>query len=264
MDTRESIWTGRSAEASQPSQVAMKTVVIVQARMRSTRLPGKVLREVLGKPLLSYMIERLRLMHRADELVIATSTAKEDDAIEALCKKEGVDCFRGSEDDVLSRYYKAAKKYGAELVVRLTADCPIIDWGLVDSIVGVVSQNPDKIDYMSNTLWRSYPRGMDVEVFKFDLLERAYNHATKAYDREHVTPYIRENTPRTRMTNYINAHGDVSWARLTVDTPEDFELIRRVIETLYPLNNYFTMGHVLELLEENPDWLKLNQDVEQK
>ncbi|NLX01599.1 MAG: NTP transferase domain-containing protein, partial [Syntrophomonadaceae bacterium] len=168
----------------------MKTVIIDQARMTSTRLPGKVMKEVLGKPLLEYQIERLKRTNEADELVIATTTNNTDQPIVEICKRLGVAYYRGSEEDVLSRYYEAATKFGADVVVRVTSDCPLIDPTVVDKVIKHYKDNWDKYDYVSNTLTRTYPRGMDTEVFSYKVLQEVYYNAQEQPEREHVTPYI--------------------------------------------------------------------------
>ncbi|HBQ25201.1 MAG TPA: acylneuraminate cytidylyltransferase, partial [Syntrophomonas sp.] len=168
----------------------MKTIIIVQARMTSTRLPGKVLKEVLGKPLLEYQIERLRQVRLADELVIATTTNDTDQPIVELCEHLGGAYYRGSEEDVLSRYYEAATQFKADAVVRVTSDCSLIDPGVMDEVIGLYINNRDNYDYVSNTLERTYPRGLDTEVFSMAALEKAYKEAGEQPDREHVTLFM--------------------------------------------------------------------------
>src|SRR5581483_4599731 len=159
-------------------------MVIVQARMGSTRLPGKVLKPVMGKPLLSYLIERLRKIQHVQGIVIATTTNDRDDPIVELCNHESVHVFRGSEEDVLSRYYGAAKAFDLEVVVRITSDCPVIDPRLVDQGLFCFRSNYNELDYLSNSLERTFPRGMDFEVMRFEALEKAFFHARMQEDRE--------------------------------------------------------------------------------
>ena len=168
----------------------MKTVIIVQARMTSTRLPGKVLKRVLDKPLLEYQIERLRRAKLADKIVIATTVNDTDQPIIEMCNSLSVSYFLGSEEDVLSRYYGAAKEHYADVVVRVTSDCPLIDPQIIDKVINFYLENSDKYDYVSNCLKRTYPRGMDTEVFSFKALQEAFLSATAHPDREHVTPFI--------------------------------------------------------------------------
>jgi len=241
----------------------MRVVIISQARMTSTRLPGKVLREVLGKPLLEYHIERLRQVKQADEVVIATTTNDTDQPIIELCQRLGVAYYRGSEEDVLSRYYEVAAHFGADVVVRVTSDCPLIDPGVVDEVISLYINNRDKYDYVSNSLQRTYPRGLDTEVFSMAALEKAYKEARTQSEKEHVTPYVYRHPELFRLGS---CRGAVNYSqhRWTVDTPEDFELIRLILQELYPVNNRFTWLDVLSLLSKHPEWIEINADVKQK
>jgi spore coat polysaccharide biosynthesis protein SpsF len=241
----------------------VKTIIIVQARMTSTRLPGKVLMEVRGKSLLEYQIERLRQVRLADELVIATTTNDTDQPIVELCERLGAAYYRGSEEDVLSRYYEAATQSGADVVVRVTSDCPLIDPGVMDEVIALYINNRDKYDYVSNTLERTYPRGLDTEVFSMAALEKAYNEAREQPEREHVTLFIYRRPEQFPLANSSSAT-DYSYHRWTVDTPEDFALIKRIFMGLYPVNSRFTWLEVLDLLNENPEWVEINAGVKQK
>lgn len=238
----------------------MKTVVIVQARMTSTRLPGKVLKEVLGRPLLDYQIERLRCMTMADQIVVATTMMKTDDPIVELCKKLGIAFYRGPEADVLARYYGAAVEFGADTVVRITADCPVIDPVISDKAVRVFLTHRKQYDYIS---LEGFPRGMDTEVFPFTVLEECWQEAVAEPDREHVTPYIYHHPERYRLKRLL-CSTDYSHHRWTVDTLEDFELIRRVIEELYPVKPKFDMEDILTVMNKYPDWYAINAKVRQK
>lgn len=241
----------------------MKTGIIVQARMTSTRLPGKILKPVGGKPLLDYQIERLRQVKAADEIIIATTTNETDEPILELCGRLGVSTYRGPEGDVLARYYGAAQAYGLELIVRVTSDCPVIDPEVVNNLIEFYLDNQATCDYAANTLQRTFPRGMDTEVFPFRVLEEAYREAQALPEREHVTPFIYGSPQRYRLANVAYAE-DQSRHRWTVDTPEDFELIERIIGSLYPVNPQFRLADILRLLELNPDWVEINSHVEQK
>jgi spore coat polysaccharide biosynthesis protein SpsF len=241
----------------------MRVVIISQARMTSTRLPGKVLREVLGKPLLEYQIERLRQVKQADEVVIATTTNDTDQPIIELCEQLGVAYYRGSEEDVLSRYYEAATNFRADVVVRVTSDCPLIDPGIVDEAIGLYIDNRDKYDYVSNTLERTYPRGLDAEVFSMAALEKAYKGAREQPEREHVTLYIYRRPENFRLADFSSSV-DYSQHRWTVDTPEDFEFIKLILQELYPVNDRFNWLDVLDLLNEHPEWVEINAQVRQK
>lgn len=241
----------------------MRKVIIVQARMTSTRLPGKILKKVLGKPLLAYQAERLLRVRLADQVVIATTKNDEDEAIVDFCEEQSLSFFRGSEEDVLSRYYGAAISYGADVVVRVTSDCPLIDPAVIDDVIGFYLKNFEKYDYVSNTFKRTFPRGMDTEVFSFRALKTAYLEAETIPDREHVTPFIYKNKERYNVAN-VSHSSDQSRHRWTVDTLEDFELVRRILERLYPEKPLFTLEDIIAVMEENPDWFNINSNVEQK
>lgn len=241
----------------------MKTLIIIQARMTSTRLPGKILKPVLGKTLLEYQLERLAQVSNADGIVVATTTNETDQPIVDLCNALAVPVSRGSEADVLSRYYEAAMAHQADIVVRVTSDCPLIDSAVVSEIIGFYQAHADEYDYVSNTLVRTYPRGLDTEVFPFKLLEQAHREAIQPDEREHVTPFIYRNPHRYRL-HQVKQSVDHSAERWTVDTSEDFELIRRILEALYPQNPTFGQTDVLALLDAHPDWRALNATIEQK
>lgn len=242
---------------------SMNIVAIIQARMTSTRLPGKVLLEVQGKPLLEYQIERVLRSKLLNDIVIATTINDTDNPIVEFCERVGIKYYRGSEHDVLSRYYEAAKKNNADVVVRLTSDCPIIDPVELDKVINTYLTSMDAYDYVSNSLIRSYPRGMDTEVFSFKALEMTYQNATKNYEREHVTPYIYQNESIFEIKN-VKYKEDESKHRWTVDTPEDFELICKIIEELYPLNRNFSLEDILNIFNLYPEWFDINKHIEQK
>ncbi len=239
--------------------------IIVQARMGSSRLPGKVLKEVLNRPLLSFQIERLRRIKNSNSLVIATSDLETDDPIEEFCSRENIICFRGSETNVLSRYFGAAREQGADVVVRSTADCPLIDPKICEETIQRFLDAPESFDYVSNAVdgKRTYPRGLDIEVFSFSTLEKAFHESTTDFEREHVTGFIVEQPKRFRI-QAVTHPIDLSTHRWTVDTPEDFELIRRILENLYPKKPNFLMQDILDLLAKHPDWSELNRHIEQK
>lgn len=238
----------------------MKTVVIVQARMTSTRLPGKILKAVLGRPLLDYQIERLRRMALADQIVIATTTNETDDVVVGLCRKLGISFYRGPEEDVLARYYGAAMEFGADTVVRITADCPVIDPVISDEAIRVFLKHRDQYDYVS---LGCFPRGLDTEVFPFAVLKECWQEAVAKPDREHVTPFIYNHPERYRVKRLL-CPTDYSYHRWTVDTAEDFELIQRIIEELYPVTPEFNMDDILAVMEKYPDWYAINAKVRQK
>jgi spore coat polysaccharide biosynthesis protein SpsF len=231
--------------------------------MTSTRLPGKVLRKAAGKTLLSHQIERLRRIQAVDEIVVATTTNSSDDILVTHCETLGIRTYRGSEHDVLARYYGAAKEARADIVVRVTSDCPLIDPDVSSRIVQFFVDNQERIDYVSNTIDRTYPRGLDTEVFPFRILETANIEAIEPYEREHVTPFIYCHPERFRIAQ-IKDDIDRNTQRWTVDTPEDFEFVHKVLETVYPEHPHFTMHDVLSILTANPDWLDINSHIEQK
>ena len=240
----------------------MKVAGIVQARMTSTRLPGKILLEVLGKPLMQYQLERLRKVSSLDELIVATTTNETDDPVMELCGRLGVLTYRGSELDVLSRYCAAADHYKADVVVRFTADCPLIDPQISDSVIRYYLDNAGEIDYYATNM-STYPRGVDTEICSLKALREADREGTTAPDREHVTYFLRRNPERYKQGRKPSGK-DWGKYRLTVDTPEDFALIREILERLYPANPDFSMSDVITLLEENPDLPKINEMIEQK
>jgi spore coat polysaccharide biosynthesis protein SpsF len=241
----------------------MKVAAIIQARMGSTRLPGKILKKVLDKTLLEYQIERVKRAKTIDEIIIATTTKESDDQIVQLCQQLSIPYYRGSEEDVLSRYYEAATEFNVDVVVRLTSDCPIIDPNVIDKVVTHYVENSDQYDYVSNILTRTYPRGLDTEVMSYEVLKRVHEEAKEFTYREHVTAYIYHHPNQFRFCNVSNEK-DESKHRWTVDTIEDFELIEKIISKLYPENPYFNMDDVLKLIDENPTWFYINSHIEQK
>lgn len=240
-----------------------KVAIFVQARMRSTRLPGKVLKPILNRPLLDYLIERLSQVQRASELVILTSIKKEDDVIASFCQERHVLCYRGSEEDVLSRYYQAALERKPEAIVRITADCPLIDPEIVDQVIQNYVEAFPLYDYVSNSLKRTFPRGLDAEIFSFQALDQAFHEAKNQAEREHVTLYFYQHPELFRLKN-IASPVNLSSHRWTVDTPEDFHLIQLIIENLYPSCPNFRLKDILELLDKHPEWSKINAHIEQK
>ncbi|MEM2679660.1 MAG: glycosyltransferase family protein [Candidatus Hadarchaeales archaeon] len=233
-----------------------KTVAIIQARVGSTRLPGKVLKEICGKPMLWYVIERVKRARLINEIVVATTTNAEDDEIVKIAEQCRVKTFRGSEDDVLDRYYRAAKEFKADVVVRITADCPLIDPEIVDKTVEFFLKGD--FDYVSNTVRPTFPDGLDVEVFSFDALKKAWENATKLSEREHVTPYIRKHPEKFKIGSFEAEH-DLSHLRWTVDREEDLRFVREVYERIG--KEIFHMQDVLELLREHPELAEINRGI---
>lgn len=232
-------------------------ICIIQARMGSTRLPEKVLMPILCEPMLVRQIERVKHSQLIDRIVIATTTKKEDDSVAVIAKKIGVHCFRGNEHDVLDRLYLAAKDSHADVVVRLTGDCPLSDPKVIDETIGFFLNNLDDIDYTSKPV--NYPEGLDVEVFSFSVLERAWKEAIKPSEREHVTPYIYHHPEIFKIKTYKKEGGNFSDMHWSVDTLEDLTFVRTIFEKIYPNNNNFSYEDVLKLLEENPKLLSINK-----
>lgn len=241
----------------------MRTVIIVQARMGSTRFPGKILKEVLGRPLLEYEIERLRRVRNADEIVIATTTNNEDQPIVDLCNRLSCSFFRGSENDVLSRFYHAAEEFKADCVVRVNSDCPLIDPAIVENVIAHYLENRNVFDYVANILEPGYPIGMHTEVFSANALKIAYQEAKDQVEREHVTPYIYRNKNRFGLGS-IKYHVDLSRYRWTIDYVEDYKLIKKIIIELYPVKINFDMLDILKVFEANPDWFEINSRYKKK
>ena len=232
---------------------------IIQARTASTRLPGKVLLPILGMPMLARQVERLERADSLDRLLIATTVDRSDDEIAALAGDLGVDVFRGPVEDVLDRFYRAAAPLQPSHVVRLTADCPLADWELIDRTVAKVLA--DELDYVSTALRPTWPDGLDVEVMTFTALEAAWREARSPVEREHVTPFIIDRPERFRRSS-VDSPVDLSSLRWTVDEPRDYEFVTRIYETLYPSNPAFTTDDVLRLLQDEPELIAINQGIE--
>lgn len=236
----------------------MKLVAVLQARCSSRRLPGKVMKPILGKPMLLRQIERLHRVRRLDGLIVATSADPSDDLLAAACMAEGIDCFRGSLDDVLDRFYRAALSCRATDVVRLTGDCPLADPAVIDHVIGRYREAG--VDYASNALVPSYPDGLDAEVFRFAALEAAWKEAALPSEREHVTPFLYNHPERFRILPVIAEH-DRSALRWTVDNPEDFALVSAIYEALYPLKPDFAMADIIRLMEQRPELAQINRHI---
>lgn len=234
----------------------MKTLAILQARVSSTRLPGKVLAPILGVPMLARQVERLRRAKLLDALVVATSDNMSDEPLVALCASIRVPCYRGSLDDVLARFYHASRAYGpAEHVVRLTGDCPLADPDVIDLVVS--SHLSSGVDYTANAIEPTWPDGLDVEVVRMGILERAFNEAILLSEREHVTPYIHKH-PELFRIGHVKGDFDLSHLRWTVDEVADLDFVTQVYEALYPENPNFGVQEILSLLRQRPSLAKLN------
>jgi spore coat polysaccharide biosynthesis protein SpsF len=238
----------------------MKIVAIVQARMGSSRLPRKVLKDLGGATVLDRVLNRLGRSWLIQESVVATTIEPADDAIVEHCERTGRKVFRGSEQDVLDRYYQAAKYVNADVVVRITSDCPVIDPEVTDATVHAFLDR--HADYASNVLVRTYPRGLDTEVMTVQALERAWRESNKPHQREHVTPYIYENPSEFKLHGIEN-DTDCSRHRWTVDTPEDLELLRAIYERFGGRDD-FGWREVLKLVESDPSLAEINRNIVQK
>ncbi|MFH1700240.1 MAG: glycosyltransferase family protein [Candidatus Zixiibacteriota bacterium] len=233
-------------------------VAILQARMSSSRLPGKVLRPIMGRPMLEYHLGRLSRSCKIDKLIVATSDQKDDSPICDLCDNLGVDFYRGSLNDVLDRFYRASLEFPSDIIVRLTGDCPLADPKIIDH--GIKRFINSDFDYLSNTVERTFPIGLDFEIFYSHHLKKAGENAVLPSEREHVTPYF-HNHPEIFSIGQFSNDIDLSHHRWTVDEPQDFEFVLKVFESLYPDNPAFTTNDVLRLLERRPELMSLNYDI---
>lgn len=235
----------------------MEYLAIIQARMGSSRLPNKVLKKLCGKPMLQHIVERVQKSKYVDHVMVATTVQKADNAVEELCQKIQTDYYRGSENDVLDRYYQAASKYQPKNVIRITADCPFIDPTLIDEIIK--NHETGDFDYTSNTLVETYPDGLDTEVFKFTALTQAWKEADLASEREHVTPYIKFKGQFKRYS--VERSPSLADKRWTVDTEEDFAVATQVYEALYEQDCIFLTNDILKFLEEHHEIEQLNENA---
>jgi spore coat polysaccharide biosynthesis protein SpsF len=240
----------------------MRRAIVVQARMTSTRLPGKVLEDLAGKPALERQLERLQRCGHADEVVIATTVNADDDPVVALAERCGVRWFRGSELDVLSRYVGAAREARADMVVRVTSDCPLIDPVETDAVIAALEERRERADYASNFLERHLPRGLETEALWRDVLERADRMGTSAPSREHVTAFVHAERPDLFALHAVKRPYEAADLRWTVDTPEDLEVVRRIYAALGPEPR--PLGEVIAWAREHPEVTALNAHVEQK
>jgi spore coat polysaccharide biosynthesis protein SpsF (cytidylyltransferase family) len=234
----------------------MNTVAIVQARMGSTRLPGKVMMPLAGIPVLGHVVDRLSYCKTLESTVVATTTETNDDAVEEFCEQRGIAVFRGSEQDVLDRYHQAAVLFDADPVVRITADCPAIDPVIVDRVVAGYLEG----DYDLFGLMGEFPDGLDCTVFARSALDRAWAEAKLASEREHVGPYIQDH-PELFTTGGIELFEAQGHQRWTLDEPEDYELLTVIFEALYRPGDPFLSGEVIEFLEQHPELLEINNNV---
>jgi spore coat polysaccharide biosynthesis protein SpsF len=243
-----------------------KVVAIIQARMAASRLPGKVLKTLGHQPVLAWMLARTRRAQLVDEVVVATTTDPSDDPVAEYCQQHGVAFTRGSMQDVLDRYYQAAKAFHADVIVRLTADCPFIDPNLLDDNLRTFLQAEPKLDFAANRLpppyRRTIPIGLDAEYCWFEGLETIWREARGKHQREHVMPYFYEHPDRFRILHMTHEPdlGDLRW---TVDTPEDLELLRRIV-SYFPDRDDFSWQEVLDLVQQHPELSQINANIQHK
>lgn len=238
----------------------MKIIATIEARMTSSRLPGKVLLPARGKPMLARMVERLKMVPSLDGIVVATTVNATDDPIEALANELGIGCWRGSEDDVLKRVLDAARAFEADVIVELTGDCPLIDPAIVEQCVQAYTAAG--VDYLSNILERTYPIGMDTQVFATRILDDVARRTDDPTDHEHVSLYIYRHPELYSLKNIAAPEGlHDPELRLTLDTSQDYELIDAVFAALLPKGPGFTLADILALLKAHPDLRKINDHV---
>jgi len=243
------------------SPAKKKIVIVIQTRLGSTRLPGKVLKPLASEKLLLRIYERISFSKIADEIIIATTTSEKDDVLAEICKNENIKCFRGSEDDLLERHYKAGIDSNAGIVVKIPSDCPLIDYRIIDKVLRFYLDNKSKYDFVSNLHPATYPDGNDVEVIPMNILEIAYNEAKSKMEREHTTPFIWERPDRFKIGNVVWETGkDYSMThRFTIDYPEDYDFIKAVYNELYFNNPKFSLNDILKFLEKKPEIKKINE-----
>lgn len=244
----------------------MRIVATIQARMGSSRLPGKVLKHIMGKPMLFYQIERIKQSMLIDDIVIATSTSPADDVLEVFAKENGISCYRGSENDVLRRIVDTLHHFKIELNVEFMGDNPIPDPNLVDAIIGFYLKNKDKYDYVSNSLKTTYPPGFEVYVYPSATLFAAEKEAKIDKLREHVGIHIYNRPDRFRIFNieapeYFRRYVDFHFE---VDTEEDFEVIKAIIGHFYPLNPCFSVSQAIQYLEQHHDLVDKNTNIHRR
>lgn len=231
---------------------------IIQARMGSIRLPEKMLIDVMGKPLLQHVIDRVSQSKKIDKLILATTANPQDTVLVKFAKKNSLDFFTGDEEDVLDRFYHAAKRFNIKIIVRITPDDPFKDPEVIDKAIEIFLNGNGKVDYVTNTLPPTYPIGLDIEVFSFYALKKAWKEAEKPSEREHVTPYIWNHPDIFRIRNF-NLEKDLSHLRWTLDDDRDLQFTREVYQRLYQKKRFFLMDDILKLLEQHPSLIKINE-----
>jgi len=241
----------------------MKIAAIIQARMGSTRLPGKVFVDLEGEPMLVRVVNRVERAAALDLVIVATTVEPADDQIAEFCVARGWPCFRGSQNDVLDRYYNAAVAHEVDAVVRITSDCPLIEPVIIDRVVERYRINQTEIDYVTNSRLTplTFPRGLDTELMSFEILKRTWTEAKEPSEREHVTLYIYKH-PEIFNINKLDNDVDYSYMRWAIDTKEDLEFVRNIYR--YFGHDRFSFQQVLAVLEQHPEWLEINKHVRQK
>lgn len=235
-----------------------KVVLIIQARVGSTRLPGKVLKDISGKPMLWHVINRVKKAKLINQIILATTNKKEGLPLIEIASEEGIESYAGSEEDVLDRYFQAATKYKADVIVRITADCPLIDPKVMDKAIEHFMKG--NFDYVTNTIKYTYPDGLDVEVFSYNALKKAWTEAKFPSEREHVTSYMRKHIEKFKIENVENDE-NIGHLRWTVDEEKDLEFVREVYKNLYKEGEIFYMEDVLKLLKEKPELVEINKKI---
>ena len=237
-----------------------RVVLIIQARMGSSRLPGKVMSELSGRPILWHVIDRCKRCEKVDEVAVATTTKEEDDVVVAVAEESGAAVYRGSESDVLDRYYRAAAEHEAEVVVRITADCPLIDPRLIDRMIGFYEDASGRYDYVGMGRPNHFPNGLDAEVFSFEALAKAWTEAKLRSEREHVTPYIWKNDGLFSI-GAVESDQDLSHHRWAVDEERDLMLVREIHKHLHREGEMITTEDILGLLSRMPEISRINQGI---
>lgn len=234
---------------------------ILQARTKSSRLPQKVLRKIKDKTLLELYINRIRKSRLIDNIIIATTTEPEDNIIENLAKKIKIDCFRGSENDLIDRYYQCAKKYNADIIVRLCSDDPFVDYQIVDRAIQIFKDN--QADFVTNHFDPTYPEGLDIEVYSIGALEKSWQEAKLLSEREHVFPYVQNNQDQFKIINFTQDK-DYSHLRWTIDYECDYEMTKVIYDYLYGKKPIFLQEDILQLLEKHPEISEINAHIKRK
>lgn len=236
-----------------------KITAVIQARLGSTRLPGKTMMVIENAPLLGHLVNRIKATTYVNDIIIATTVNKRDDAIVEFAGNNNLKFYRGSEEDVLDRFYNTCVEFSVDTIVRVTPDCPLLDPQVVDLVVSAYIEG--NYDYVSNVIIPTFPDGLDTEVFSFQSLKKAWHEAELLSEREHVTAYIVKHPDKFRIFNVKRDGEDISWMRWTVDTQKDFEFIREMFSNISIKEDMFYLEDVLDVLNRKPELLKMNADI---